>query len=250
MSREPEPGAGVALGIDTASADASLALRRGESVLALSCWRVESTLSRELLAELAEMLAEAGVTRGEITRIAVCAGPGAYTALRIGVATAQGLALALGVPLAGVSRLEADALPYLDASRPVVAVHDAGRGRLAWAAYQEAEGHGAPPRELVAPRADDAEGLASGAPAGALWCGELAEELLGELARAGGGASQRRRRAPPGVAARSLRRSGGRRRGLPPPAPDHAAARPRAAARRWPHLRGCERVAPRRPEGG
>ncbi len=179
------PDTGVELGIDTASADASLALRRGGSVLALRRWRVETTLSRELLAELGALLEGAGVRRGEIARVAVCSGPGAYTALRTGVATGQGLALGLAVPLAGVSRLEADALPHLDAARPVVAVHDAGRGRLAWAAYRAASRPGAAPREVAAPRADDAAGLARDAPAGALWCGELTEELRRELARAG-----------------------------------------------------------------
>ena len=186
MSRASAPAAGgVELGIDTASADASLAVGRAGVVVALRRWRVRSTLSRELLAELGELLARAGVARSEIARVAVCSGPGAYTALRTGVATAQGLALAWGVPLAGVSRLEADALPHLDAARPVVAVHDAGRGRLAWAAYRAGAGPGAPPRELVAPRPDDAAGLASGAPAGALFCGELGEALLSELARCG-----------------------------------------------------------------
>ncbi len=186
MSRAASaPGGGVELGIDTASADASLVLGRGERVLALRRWLVESTLSRELLAELAELLAASGVDRGEITRVAVCSGPGAYTALRIGVATAQGLALAWGVPLAGVSRLEADALPHLDAGRPVVAVHDAGRGRLAWAAYSAGGGPGEPPRELAAPQAGDASGLAAGAPRGALFCGELGGDLLSELARRG-----------------------------------------------------------------
>ena len=63
------------------------------------------------------MLAAAGVAREALTAIAVTTGPGQYGALRTGVATAQGLALALDVPLAGGRRLEADALPHLAARR-------------------------------------------------------------------------------------------------------------------------------------
>ena len=196
-------GAGVELGIDTASPDASLALRSGERVLALRRWRVETTLSRELLAELGALLDAAGVRRRQLARVAVCSGPGAYTALRVGVATAQGLALALGAPLAGVSRLEADALPHLDPARPVVAVHDAGRGRLAWAAYRAAPGPGAPPREVAAPRADDAAGAARDAPAGALWCGELGDGLRAELARSGRPLGAGDAEAAPGAGRRS-----------------------------------------------
>jgi len=189
-AREVDGAPGVELGIDTASNDASLALLLGERVLAERRWRIASTLARELLAELDRLLVTGGVTREELARVAVVVGPGAYTALRTGVATAQGLALALDVPLAGVSRLEADALPHLDGplargGRPVVAVHDAGRGRLAWAAYAAPEAPGAPPRELVAPRPDDAAGCAAAAPADALWCGESTEELRTALTATG-----------------------------------------------------------------
>ncbi len=176
---------GVDLGIDTVSADVSLALLRGDHVLASQQWRVKTTLSRELLSGLDELLSAAGIARSELARIAVCAGPGAYTAIRTGVATAQGLALALDVPLAGVSRLEADVLPHIGRGQPVVAVHDAGRGRLAWAAYESSSIPGMPPLELVAPQPDNAAGCAVGAPRGALWCGELTEELRTALATAG-----------------------------------------------------------------
>ena len=166
-----DAGSGVELGIDTASADASLALLEGERVLAERRWRVETTLARELLARLDELLAAGGVARDGLARGAVCVGPGAYTALRTGVATAQGLALALDMPLAGVSRLEADALPHLDGplddeGRPVIAVHDAGRGRLAWAAYAVPRAPGAPPRELVARAPRRRRGLRGDRPRG------------------------------------------------------------------------------------
>ncbi len=54
-----------------------------------------------------ELLAEAGVRWSEIERIAVGVGPGTFTGLRVGVATARGLAQSLSAELVGVSSLEA-----------------------------------------------------------------------------------------------------------------------------------------------
>ncbi|HRC63149.1 MAG TPA: tRNA (adenosine(37)-N6)-threonylcarbamoyltransferase complex dimerization subunit type 1 TsaB, partial [Dehalococcoidia bacterium] len=108
------------LGIDTASQTIALAVLEGERVLAERRWRLETTASRELLAGIDELLRDAGIERDAIEAIAVNVGPGAYTGLRSGVATAQGLALGLGVPLAGVARLEADAFPHVAPGVPVV----------------------------------------------------------------------------------------------------------------------------------
>ena len=103
----------VELGIDSASNEAAVALLDGDELLAERRWAVETNYSRELLGGIDAALGEAGVARGELAAIAVDAGPGGYSGLRSGVATAQGLAFALGIPLAGVSRLEAAAFPHL-----------------------------------------------------------------------------------------------------------------------------------------
>lgn len=166
--------AGPVLTIDTASPEATLGVVRGDEVLAERRWTVETNYSRELLAGIDAALRDAGVSRDELAAIAVDAGPGGYGGLRSGVATAQGLAFALDVPLAGVSRLELAALPHLDGARPVVAVHAAGGNRVAWAAYLATA---AAPAVLVEPRLEAVEECVAGAPAGALWCGEVTAEL-------------------------------------------------------------------------
>ena len=205
--------AGVELAIDSASPEAGVAVLRGDELIAEHQWTLESTFSLELLAAIDGVLRVAGVTKDEISAIAVSAGPGGYSGLRTGVATAQGLALALDIPLAGVSRLEAQAYPHLAGGRPVVAVHDLGRSRIAWAAY--AQGRAAP-ETLTEPRVDSAEACVALAPRGALWCGELDEGLRAALEAADRGSEAtppagNTRRAADLVRLARLAKRGGRR---------------------------------------
>jgi tRNA threonylcarbamoyl adenosine modification protein YeaZ len=190
VSEPTPPEAALALAIDSASPDAGVAVVRGDELVAERQWTLETTFSLELLSAIDGVLAGAGVTKDELAAIAVAVGPGGYSGLRTGVATAQGLALALDLPLAGVSRLEAQAYPHLDGGRPVIAVHDPGRGQIAWAAYAR----GSPaPEVLVAGRIDSAERCIALAPPGALWCGELTDELravVDAAATAGGRAAE------------------------------------------------------------
>ena len=87
--------------------------------------------AQRLLALIHDLLEQAGGGWEEIDRIAVGLGPGTFTGLRIGIATAQALARSSGTPLVGVSTLrslECAALAPLASPRPVLAVIDARRG--------------------------------------------------------------------------------------------------------------------------
>jgi tRNA threonylcarbamoyladenosine biosynthesis protein TsaB len=90
-----------------------------------------------LLELAAELLAQADMDWSAVGRIAVGVGPGTFTGLRIGVATARGLAQSLGVELVGVSTLQTLAEAALR-ERPhsgVLAAIDARRGEMFAAAY-------------------------------------------------------------------------------------------------------------------
>ncbi len=167
------------LAIDTAGSVAGVALSREGALLADLAWRVRVSHAAELLPALDRLLEMAGATRRDLRAVFVCRGPGSYAGLRVGISTAVGLAYALDVDVLGVGRLEADAYVHAAYRGPVVAVHAAGRGDLAWAAY---EGNG-DWRELMPPRLGRAEALAAAVPHGALVCGELDAELAALLAR-------------------------------------------------------------------
>lgn len=89
-----------------------------------------------------ELLAEAGVGRGQLDAIAVGRGPGAFTGVRLAVALAQGMALALDRPVLAVSTLAALALPARGAGADILAAIDARMGEvyLGWFHADDARG--------------------------------------------------------------------------------------------------------------
>lgn len=170
------------LGIEAASDDASVAVLDGDHVLAVRRWHITSTASRELLAAIDAVLRVAGTPRDAVTAVAVDVGPGGYGSLRTSVATAQGLALALDIPLAGVDRLEVAAYPHLAPGVAVVAVHDLGRSGIAWAAFAPCDAaERRAPERLGPTRIDSVEDCFKLAPRGAIWCGDVSPALLGAL---------------------------------------------------------------------
>ncbi len=88
---------------------------------------MEKGQAERLMPLLEELLAEAGIGWRDLASLAVGTGPGNFTGVRIAVAAARGLALGLGVPAVGVTRLEALAhgLP-----RPLTVIEDARRGEV------------------------------------------------------------------------------------------------------------------------
>jgi tRNA threonylcarbamoyladenosine biosynthesis protein TsaB len=106
----------------------------------------------ELLGLVDDVLEQAALGPGDVERVAVGVGPGSFTGLRIGIATARGLAQGWGAELAGVSTLRALAA---GADAPLVAaVIDARRGEVFAAAWRDAT------EEVLAPAALAPEALA------------------------------------------------------------------------------------------
>jgi tRNA threonylcarbamoyladenosine biosynthesis protein TsaB len=108
----------LTLAFDTATVVATCALLRDGEVLGERTSRAAS-----VLADADELLRGAGLEPADLDALVVGTGPGSFTGVRIGLAAARGLALALDLPTAGVSTLDAlaagapDAVPVIDARR-------------------------------------------------------------------------------------------------------------------------------------
>jgi len=103
--------------------------------------------AERLMPLIAEVLEAGGATPRDLDAIGVGIGPGNFTGVRIAVSAARGLALALGIPAVGVSRLEALAFGL---PRPLAVIEDARRGEVYVQAF-DAAGADAP---LLLARAD------------------------------------------------------------------------------------------------
>ncbi len=152
----------IVLGFDTATPGTAVGLRLADGTV-LEDYDYPSAGERpghttRLLPLADGLLAQAGLQWDALERIAVGVGPGTFTGLRIGVATARGLAQSLGVELVGVSTLRALAAAAWASAEEgwdaVLAVIDARRGEAFVGAYLRE-------RELAAPHALAPEALAS-----------------------------------------------------------------------------------------
>ena len=124
------------LAIDTATKQAGVALYDGgRGLIAEYNWHSANRHTEELMPTIAQMLARAGVAPGMLRAVAVALGPGSFTGLRVGLAAAKGLALANGLALLGIPTLDAVAYPHQAQPVPIIAVLQAGRGRVYWAPY-------------------------------------------------------------------------------------------------------------------
>jgi tRNA threonylcarbamoyl adenosine modification protein YeaZ len=128
----------VIIAIDGASTDLSLALAEPDgSPLGDDAWSSQQRQSAELLPHLLALLARLERPLHDATVVAVGAGPGSFTGLRVAMALAKGLAVGLGIPIVGVPSLEA----WLDADpEATAAVARAGAREV----YLLARGEGAP----------------------------------------------------------------------------------------------------------
>lgn len=105
------------LAFDTASSACSAALWRDGRVVARRFERMERGQSEALIPMVMVTLAEAGEALAAVDLVAVTAGPGTFTGLRIGLAAAKGFSLAARIPCLGVTTLEAVAHAVPDGDR-------------------------------------------------------------------------------------------------------------------------------------
>ena len=130
----------ITLAADTSLPLLSVAILRDDDLIAAAALEGKGSRNEKLLPAIDWLLGEAGIDRRDVDLFAVTRGPGSFTGVRIGLATMQGLALALGKPVCAMSTHEAIA----PAAGRVTIVDDAGRGEFYVSEFEDG-------REVVAP---------------------------------------------------------------------------------------------------
>jgi len=128
----------IVLGIESAGLVASAALVGDESILAEYSLNSKNTHSQTLLPMIDEICQAAGIKENmdSIDAIALAAGPGSFTGLRIGAATAKGLSFALRKPVISVPTLDAMAYRLYGVSTLVCPIMDARRSQVYTGVYE------------------------------------------------------------------------------------------------------------------
>lgn len=124
------------LALDTASTTGSVALMDGSRLIAETLLNVRATHSERLLDQVQQVLRAGELKLSDLDLLAVVRGPGSFTGLRIGLATAKGLAQAAGLPLVGVSSLQLLAMNLPLSAMPVCAFLDARKQEVYTGLFQ------------------------------------------------------------------------------------------------------------------
>jgi tRNA threonylcarbamoyladenosine biosynthesis protein TsaB len=128
------------LGIDTATVQVGCAIGGHEGVLASAHSSRGKRHAETLTPAIDFIRRQARIELSEISVVAVDLGPGLFTGLRVGIASAKAIAHALRVPMIGVNSLDLVAFPVRFTSRLIVAALDARRGELYYAFYRQVPG--------------------------------------------------------------------------------------------------------------
>lgn len=130
----------LTLGIDTSTRVCSVAVAKDDKILGAVDINVGLTHSEGLVPQLEQLLTLAQVTKEDLELIAVSRGPGSFTGLRIGMATAEALAYSLNLPLVAVDTLQVIAYNLPVEGVLLAPVLDAQKGNVYLGRYQWQEG--------------------------------------------------------------------------------------------------------------
>ncbi|MCE5270653.1 tRNA (adenosine(37)-N6)-threonylcarbamoyltransferase complex dimerization subunit type 1 TsaB [bacterium] len=179
MSESP-----LLLCLDTSTPVGSLALAGPQGLVATRTSSSPASHTERLFSLIQNLLEGAGLTLPQVEGLALAAGPGSFTGLRIAAATAKTLAWSLGKPLYAVGTLECLAWGAHMEGLPTLALLDAGQGEFYAAVYLWADSP-AEGRDLLAPCALSGEALAAALedldlPGGRLICAGAGAEAAWE----------------------------------------------------------------------
>ncbi len=126
--------------VDNSTMYGSVAVISGSGCLCEHTLISRITHSKRLLTAIDTIMQECELTWDDLDGLAVCLGPGSFTGLRIGLTTIKGICMATGLPLLGVSSLEALASQFPYCTMPVCPILDARKEEVYTALYRTSDG--------------------------------------------------------------------------------------------------------------
>lgn len=127
----------ICLGIDTTGNWCSVALVDDARLLGMASEEMSRGHAERLGPMTKALLENANLSVANLTKISVCAGPGSFTGLRVGMSFAKGLALPHGIPIVGISTLEVWALAQdPEQNGSVMAAADVRRNQIFWQVFK------------------------------------------------------------------------------------------------------------------
>ena len=166
------------LALDTSTRFASIALYDDNGVQGEHTWRVEQNHTEDLMPRIVALMQAARVVPAALTGIAVALGPGSFNGLRVAMSAAKGLALALQMPVVGVSTLEALAYQHGSLSLPVRPILEGSGHELATALYKVVRNHWT---RIEEPHLASVEEICAATTQRTLFCGEISPALAANL---------------------------------------------------------------------
>ncbi len=167
------------LTIDTSSQKIGIALSRDERNITGYSWLSQENHTRELTPGIIKLLKENNANIQDINCIIIARGPGSFNGLRVGMSVAKGLALALNVPLIGISTLAAEAYALAGTTTSLVCpLHEAGRGEIAAAIFQMEK---ASLQQFREEHITTVEQLHLEENSNFIFCGEITAKLAGQI---------------------------------------------------------------------
>lgn len=161
------------LAIDTSTRYGAVGLWSGGTLIRAHSWYSRHNHTSELMPAIEAAFAASGATMADLTGLAVALGPGGFSALRSGLGAAKGLAFAGGLPIVGISTVEASAYPHRGAGLPVCGLIESGRGIVGWARFQLSEsGQGATWARRTPDRVTPLDAMLTARGRHTLFCGE------------------------------------------------------------------------------
>jgi tRNA threonylcarbamoyladenosine biosynthesis protein TsaB len=168
------------LAIDTSTETAGIALSSQGEVIVELTWHAGQNHTAEVLPRIVWLLDQAKLNINDIKGVIVAKGPGSFNGLRIGMSLAKGLALALNIPLVGISTLEVDAYPYAFTLLPVCPIQSAGRGEIATALFRIKQGKWC---RLVEEHIATLDSLLTETKGQTIFCGKIPQEVKSQLGK-------------------------------------------------------------------